>query len=164
MSEASQIHSCRNVPASRAQARWWQAGLLFLLVALCTLTGIAGTSAHGGVRTSQATSRSLAVPHALSSCVEYAYSTAQSVEDDGGMPSPTEDRESPAKKRRPQPQIKTTKAFPTAQSPDYMLLADADDSGVHAPTPRLWRDATLHPFSSGDPALRLHRGRAPPLA
>ena len=164
MSEASQIHSSRSASTSRAKAQWWLAGLLLLLVGFCALPGIAGSAAHSGTRTAPVTSRSLATPHALSSCADYAHVTAQSAEDGGGLPAPTIERESPAKKRRPQPQLKTARAFASLQSPDYLLLADMAGSHLDDPAPRLWRDATLQLSSSGDPALRLHRGRAPPLA
>ena len=164
MSEASQIHSPRSASTSRAKAQWWLAGLLLLLVGFCALPGIAGSAAHSGTRTAPVTSRSLATPHALSSCAYYTHATAQSAEDGGGMPAPTAERESPAKKRRPQPQLKTARAFASLQSPDYLLLADMAGNQLDDPAPRLWRDATLQLFSSDDPALRLHRGRAPPLA
>ena len=135
-----------------------------MLVGFCALPWMTGSAAHGGMRTAPVTSRSLATPHALSSCADYAHVTAQSAEDGGGLPAPTIERESPAKKRRPQPQLKTARAFASLQSPDYLLLADVAGNYMADPAPRLWRDATLQLSSSGDPALRLHRGRAPPLA
>lgn len=48
VSEASHIHSSRSVPASRAQAQWWLAGLLLVLAGLFALPGMASAVSSSG--------------------------------------------------------------------------------------------------------------------
>ena len=140
------------------------AGLWLLLAVLCALPATAGPATNVGSRLTQSTSRSVASSNLQLAGIDHAHSTTRSVDDHGGLPAPTEERESPAKKRRPQPQVKDGKDFPATHTPGYLLLADAVGSQPGDPASRLWRDATQQLSSSGDPALRLHRGRAPPLA
>ena len=140
------------------------AGLWLLLAVLCALPAVAGPAASVGSRLTQSTSRSVASSNLQLAGIDHAYSTTRSVDDDGGLPAPTEERGSPAKKRRPQPQVKDGKDFPATHTPGYLLLVEAAGSQQSDPASRRWRDASLPLSASSDPALRLHRGRAPPLA
>ena len=140
------------------------AGLWLLLAVLCALPAVAGPAANVGSRLTQSTSRSVASSNLQLAGIDHAYSTARSVDDDGGLPAPTEERESPAKKRRPQPQVKDGKDFPAMHTPGYLLLAEAAGSQPSDSASRRWCDTSLPLSACGDPALRLHRGRAPPLA
>lgn len=139
------------------------AGLWLLLAVLCALPATAGPATNVGSRLTHSTSRSIISSNLQLAGIDHAHATTRSVDDNGGLPAPTEERESPAKKRRPQPQVKDGKDYPATHRQDYLLLAEAAGSHLGDQAPRRWRDASLQFSASGDPALRLHRGRAPPL-
>lgn len=122
---------------------------------------MAAASATGGRAAAAANARSLANPTALSSCIRHTDAQVQVIDEEGGLPMPSESRESPAKKRRPQPLLVTPREWFATHAQDYLRLAAADAAAE--PVPNAWPD-TAPPSFSSDPALRQHRGQAPPLA